>query len=688
MSGGAAAIVKELKSVKAGLAGAEKASKGFDAGLDKIHDLQLDVAVASKKLTKAEDELAKSLKEAGEGSQELSLEQLEMVKAVRAAKGEFAASKGALDKYNKSMANLGKQNTLAKHSLEAIKLGAKAGVTALLALAAAATAGGLAIGHELLKASDFSRRTEKSFDTLLGGVGGAQKGAEALSDINEIARDTAQPLEEVAQTFGTLRAAGIDRQLSKDLSKLRGDFKVMGEEAEAAFGKFTDAVVEGEVTASQFEDISKNLGGKRVFGKALGLSDLALQDTQEGVTQLGVELKKLDPKELLQVAVDTAKANSELGATSKAAATFGQRLDSLIETTAVDFVKEMGLDSGAFEDFFGTIEEFVKSQDFKDFARSTGNALFELGLVAKDVAGFISDNWGIIGPTLKGVGIAVGVVAAVVVAAAATLMAPLFLLVGVVGLVLGGFVSLVEWISSNIGKVPDAVTGAFNSVVAWFSTLPDRASQFGSDLVDGFVKGINSRVQSAVEAAKNMASAVSSTVKSFLQIGSPSKLLEDYGEFTAQGLEGGIESSQKDVAKSAKKLGSAVESGVIDSLGIHSPSKVMQDLGAYTAKGLTIGVNDNAKGPQNAMANLVSGLSAPDIVQQILPSVTLEGSNSQGQFNPPPQEPVEVTTQAAGPGGMVNNFHITLSGGKDDLDALEEKLTKIFERQAAKQGAA
>lgn len=700
MSGGAASIVKELKSLKAGLAGAEKASKGFDGGLDKIHDLQLDVAVASKKLTKAENELAKSLKEAGDQSGELSLEQLEMVKAVRAAKGEFAASKGALDKYNKSMAQLGKNNTLAAHSLDVIKLGAKAGVTALLALAAAATAGGLAIGHELLKASDFSRRTEKSFDTMLGAVGGAEKGAKALADINEIARDTAQPLEEVSKKFGSLRAAGISQQLAKDLTKMGADFAVIGEEAEAAFGKFTDAVVEGEVTASQFEDISKNLGGKRLFGEALGLSDLALKDTQEGVAQLGIELKALDTQEMLQVAVNVAKAKGELGATSKAAATFGQRLDSLIETAAVDFVKEMGLDSGALEDFFGTLEEFVQSQDFKDFARSTGNALFTLGLVAKDVAGFIIDNWGIIGPILKGVGIAVGVVAAVVVAAAATLMAPLFLLVGVVGLVVGGFVALVDWIVSNIGKVPDAVTGAFNSVVNWFSTLPDRASQFGSDLVDGFVRGINSRVQSAVEAARNMASAVSSTVKSFLQIGSPSKLLEDYGEYTAMGLEGGIESSQKDVAKSAKKLGQAVESGVVDSLGIHSPSKIMEQLGAFTAKGLTVGVNDNAKPVKDSMQSLVTpnldtpdltgvlgSLPLPDVVQQILPSISTESSND-GAFNPPSADPVEITTESSGSGLGNVTINIQIDGAKDGAaDEFQERLTKVLERVAAGQAA-
>ena len=594
----AATIAKELKRAKESLVDLSAAGAKADKSFGALGDAQLDVALASKKLGKAQLELEKSLKESGDSTGELSLEQLELAKSVQVAKKELASAEGAVESHRdaqedlaKSMAKMKQQATVSGHALGLVKTGAKAGAVALIALSAAAAGLGFAFAKSTAEAADFARTTKNSFGALLGG---ADEGAAALANINDIAKATAMPLEEVRKTYGTLVSAGVGSELATDLSKLRGDWAAISEEAESAFGKFTDAMVEGKVSASQFEDIAKNIGGKQLFGEALGLSFEALQDTTEGVALLDQELAKLDPKAFLQIAVDTSKARGELGATSKAAAPLGQRLDSIAETTMQDFVSEMGITSDTVEYFAGRLETLSQSDDFKSFARTMGDAVHWAGNAFVDAAEWITENWSTIGPLLKWTAIGVGVLAAAIVAGVGIAIAPFALLSAAFYAVVAGVTWLVDAVANGITKIPEYISSAIASAKEWLSSFATDALELGSNIVDGIIEGIRSRISGAVNAAVELGSSVKNAFASVLDIASPSKVFEAFGGFITKGLVGGILGSSADAGKAAVGLGEEVEQGVIDTLGIHSPSRVLEKLGAFTTLGFQHGVNDNA----------------------------------------------------------------------------------------------
>lgn len=481
---------QRLKKTLAGTGTAgTTASSGLTAlrsNLDRLSDEHLEAARAAKALEIAEEKLKKALAGTAEESDELTHEQLELVQSTRRARREFESSQHAVRNYEKRVAELGKSNTLAKHSFDLIKSGARGAAGAVAALGLAASIAGGAIGTKLFGAQDQARAIRTGFEGLLGST---EAGEQALKDVLEIAKRTAAPIDEIRQTLGTLLATGMSPKLAKDLSAMRFDFKAMGEEAEAAFGKLTDVMVEGEVSISSFEDLAKNLGGRDILGKALGLTQRELSQTQAGVEALEKRLKQIDPGKFLETVRTVAAARGEIGKISKDSASLGRRLESLSETLGHAFVTEMAIDDSSLQGLLKTVEDFAKSQEFKDSAREMGNALVGLGHIARDVAGFIVEHWGIIGPTIKGIGTVLAAVAALFVAAGATLLAPFYLLVGAIGLVVAGLTELVGYVNSNVSRIGAWFTDVAETMLSAFGGAIDTVKGWFTDLWQTITKG-------------------------------------------------------------------------------------------------------------------------------------------------------------------------------------------------------
>lgn len=92
----------------------------------------------------------------------------------------------------------------------------------------------------------------------------------------------------------------------------------------------------------------------------------------------------------------------------------------------------------------------------------------------------------------------------------------------------------------------NAITDACSNMISAITGFVGDMASAGADLVRGFIQGIQDMAGEAVEAAKRMASNAVDTVKSFLKIGSPSKVLKQIGQWMTQGFALGIE---KDIPK-------------------------------------------------------------------------------------------------------------------------------------------
>lgn len=108
----------------------------------------------------------------------------------------------------------------------------------------------------------------------------------------------------------------------------------------------------------------------------------------------------------------------------------------------------------------------------------------------------------------------------------------------------------------------NAITDACSNMISAISGFVGDMASAGADLVRGFIQGIQDMAGDAIEAAKNMASEAVATVKSFLKIGSPSKVLKQIGQWMTQGFALGIEKDIPKVATAVDRMLRPVRKGL------------------------------------------------------------------------------------------------------------------------------
>ncbi len=96
------------------------------------------------------------------------------------------------------------------------------------------------------------------------------------------------------------------------------------------------------------------------------------------------------------------------------------------------------------------------------------------------------------------------------------------------------------------------VKDLWNGLVKWFQGIDLK--QIGKDIIQGLINGISSMASKVKESARNIANGIGEKIKSILKLGSPSKLMESYGEFTGEGLAIGLENSLGLIKEMAVKM--------------------------------------------------------------------------------------------------------------------------------------
>jgi hypothetical protein len=88
----------------------------------------------------------------------------------------------------------------------------------------------------------------------------------------------------------------------------------------------------------------------------------------------------------------------------------------------------------------------------------------------------------------------------------------------------------------------------------------------GGNLVQGLINGITAKIPDAVAAVTLLGASLATALAGVLQLGSPSKLTEKFGGWTADGLVNGMEGGKAEVAGSAASMASSVASGTLGGL--------------------------------------------------------------------------------------------------------------------------
>lgn len=140
--------------------------------------------------------------------------------------------------------------------------------------------------------------------------------------------------------------------------------------------------------------------------------------------------------------------------------------------------------------------------------------------------------------------------------------------VGIVRGFISGVVGIIRGISAIVGIVRSAFFGVVNGVRTGVTTVVNKVKSLpgeitgaltglagdlydvGVDMMKGMVNGVKSMAKQLGNAAKDAAKGAVNGVKGFLHIGSPSKLMHQYGVWTIQGMQFGVESQAKNLQRS------------------------------------------------------------------------------------------------------------------------------------------
>lgn len=453
--------------------------------------------------------------------------QAEQKKAFDAARKSAGKLHVPIKQAQKEAKKLGAKDALGAFGLGgAVGSGILTGVAAmagLIGLVKSAVSGAIELargfGEAFIDATNLRGESKALMDTLTGGRGG-----EALALLKKQAIALGEPLNEVTERFKRFRDAGADNKQAIALENLRGDIRASGksaEEADSAIGKML-----GEVKAGT-KDASK------------GASELAVQFgvAGDGMAAVNKQQKTFN------------------GLTNRLRNAPGNLLDSLAAGPAGKALDELGSKAQK------ALNEFLKSDNagklFGQLEGAITGVADAIGIGLALIGPFWEGFMGGIGPVLEALSPIGDALSAAFGGDSADQMDNLKTLATALGVAFGVAAVAVGTLAAAVGAVlvmtggAIAAIGALIAVVLKIGTAAVKAS---GDFIIGLVNGIRSGSWDAVKAVKDLASGMISAFTGALKIGSPSKVMEGFGKFTAQGVAVGMSKGATAVEAAARGI--------------------------------------------------------------------------------------------------------------------------------------
>lgn len=137
------------------------------------------------------------------------------------------------------------------------------------------------------------------------------------------------------------------------------------------------------------------------------------------------------------------------------------------------------------------------------------------------------------------------------------------------------FVGVGEWWNQKWAGFKENWDKAWNSLVDTIKNLPAKFLDYGKNIVQGLINGINNGIENAKKTVGGLAKAIIDKFTTDTEIHSPSALFERFGEFIDQGLANGI-------ATAVPYVSTAMQ-GVVDA--VQEKGQALIDAGSTQATG-------------------------------------------------------------------------------------------------------
>lgn len=121
------------------------------------------------------------------------------------------------------------------------------------------------------------------------------------------------------------------------------------------------------------------------------------------------------------------------------------------------------------------------------------------------------------------------------------------------------FVGVGEWWNQKWAGFKENWDKAWNSLVDTIKNLPAKFLNYGKNIVQGLIDGINKGIENAKKTVGGLAKAIIDKFTTDTEIHSPSALFERFGEFIDQGLANGINAALPYVEQAMTNLANVVQ---------------------------------------------------------------------------------------------------------------------------------
>ncbi len=121
------------------------------------------------------------------------------------------------------------------------------------------------------------------------------------------------------------------------------------------------------------------------------------------------------------------------------------------------------------------------------------------------------------------------------------------------------FVGVGEWWNQKWAGFKENWDKAWNSLVDAIKNLPAKFLDYGKNIVQGLINGINKGIENAKKTAGGLAKAIIDKFTNDTEIHSPSALFERFGEFIDQGLANGINAALPYVEQAMTNLANVAQ---------------------------------------------------------------------------------------------------------------------------------
>ena len=172
-----------------------------------------------------------------------------------------------------------------------------------------------------------------------------------------------------------------------------------------------------------------------------------------------------------------------------------------------------------------------------------------------------------------------------------------------VGAAWDGIATAIEFV---VDTIIDVIAGFVGSVVNKFSEMGSGAYNKVIEIKNNITNKFHELVHSAVGAIKELPNKIGGV---FSDLASSAY---DWGTNILQGLINGIESMIGSVWDKISSVASGIKDKVTGALGIHSPSRVFMEYGKFIDEGLALGIERSMGKVSNATGNLIAA-ATPDM---------------------------------------------------------------------------